>query len=186
MIETTNRAPARCLESREGARTNLFVSAALYHDGGCSSARVRNLSEFGALVEAPVLPSPGTSIRLSRGALSVAGTVVWRRGGKAGLKFECAVTVAEWLPTRQGRGQARVDEMVHQVRTGAAPKVDFTAQAAVSPTLTTPQELQAIASSIETVAEALSSDPVVVTQHGWKLQQLEVGIQKLRRMARTA
>lgn len=164
----------------------MFVSAALYHDGGCSSATIRNLSEFGALVEAPVSPSPGTSIRLSRGALSVAGTVVWRRGEKAGLKFESAVAVAEWLPTRLGRGQARVDEMVHQVRTGAAPRLDHTPQTAASPTLAAPQELEGIASSIERVAEALSSDPLVVAQHGWKLQQLEVGIQRLRRVARTA
>ena len=184
MIHTTDGAPARCLESRGKARTNMFVSAALYHDGGCSSATVRNLSELGALVEAPVLPSPGTLIRLSRGALSVAGTVVWRRGGKAGLRFESAITVDEWLPTRSGRGQARVDEMVHQVRTGAAPKVDHTPPTAVSPALAAPKELEAIASSIERVAEALSSDPLVVAQHGWKLQQLEVGIQQLRRVAR--
>lgn len=163
----------------------MFVSAALCHDGGCSSATVRNLSEFGALVEAPVLPSPGTLIRLSRGALSVAGTVVWRRGGKAGLRFDSAITVDEWLPTRLGRGQASVDEMVHQVRTGVAPKADYTPQPAASPALTAQQELESIASSIERVAEALSSDPVVVAQHGWKLQQLEVGIQYLRRVARS-
>lgn len=163
----------------------MFVSAALYHDGGCSSATVRNLSESGALVEAPVLPSPGTLIRLSRGALSVAGTVVWRRGGKAGLRFDSAITVDQWLPTRLARGQARVDEMVHQVRTGVAPKADGAAQSAASPALTAQQELEAIASSIERVAEALSTDPLVVAQHGWKLQQLEVGIQYLRRVART-
>lgn len=184
MLETTDGAPARCLESRESSRTNVFVSAALYHDGECSSATIRNLSEFGALVEAPVLPSPGTQVRLSRGALCVAGTVVWRRGGKAGLRFESAVTVAEWLPTRLGRGQARIDEMVRQVRIGAAPKVDHISQAAVSPTLAAPQELESIASSIEKIAEALSGDPLVVAQHGWKLQQLEVIIQQLRRVAR--
>lgn len=162
----------------------MFVSAALYHDAGCSSATVRNLSELGALVEAPVLPSPGTFIRLSRGALSVAGRVVWRRGGKAGLRFDSAITVDEWLPTRLGRGQTRVDEMVHQIRTGTAPEADHTPQTADSTTLAAPKQLEAIASSIERVAEALSTDPLVVAQHGWKLQQLEVGIQHLRRVAR--
>lgn len=178
-----SEAPRRRLDGRSSQRTNIFISAALDGDGDCCPAKVRNLSEFGALVEASVLPAPGTAIRLCRGSSSVAGKVVWRRGGKAGLQFNSAIVVADWLPSGRCHDQARVDEMVHQVRTGSVPAVENSVPHTPAESRPVSQELEAIASSVERLAEALATDSSVIVSHGWKLQQLEVVTQKLRRLA---
>lgn len=178
-----SEAPPRSLDGRSGQRTNLFISAVLYGDGDHCPAKVRNLSEFGALVEASVLPSPGTDVRLCRGSLAVVGQVVWRRAGKAGLRFNSAITVDDWLPGGRNRDQARVDDIVQQVRTGSVPAAETAESQSPKNALAGAQELEAIASSIEQLAEALATDQSVIVNHSWKLQQLEVAIQKLRRLA---
>lgn len=178
-----SEAPKRRLEGRSSQRTNLFVSAVLSGDGNSCPAKVRNLSEFGALVEASVLPSPGSAIRLCRGSVAVAGKVVWRRGGKAGLRFNSAIAVADWLPSGACWDQSRVDEMVHQVRMGSAPAVDSFIPHTPAEPRPICRELEAIASSVERLTEALATDPSVIVSHGWKLQQLEAVTQKLRRLA---
>jgi hypothetical protein len=178
-----SEAPQRRLDGRSGQRTNMFISAALYSEGECCPAKVRNLSDFGALVEASVLPSPGTTIRLCRGSLAVSGEIVWRRGGKAGLRFNSAVTVADWLPNGSCRDQSRVDEIVHQVRTGAAPAIESNMPQHRVESLSISQELKAIASSVERLAETFAADTYVLGNHGSKLQQLEVLTQRIRRIA---
>ncbi len=169
-------------ESRSAQRTNLFVTAVLHSEGKGSPARIRNLSASGALIDASNLPPAGTPVRLCRGSLHVAGKIVWARGGKAGLTFISHINVAEWLPDNVRRHQARVDEMVQQVRAGAAPAAVGAATAA----LATPPaaELSKLASLIESVAEALAADPHVIKEHSWKLQQLETAIQSIRRLSK--
>ena len=183
MNDLNQQSIAESQDSRSTSRTNLFVSAALYGDGDCCAAKIRNLSATGALVEAPVLPSAGTQIRLRRGNLEVGGEVVWCEGGRAGLKFTSVITVADWLPRRQGADQARVDEIVHQVRMGPAharfDQPNRLTDAAPS------QDIEAATSLIERVADALTTDAHVVAHHGWKLQQLEVAVQQIRRFVRS-
>lgn len=178
----SSEAPPKRLNGRSGSRTNLFISATLYGDEGFCPAKVRNLSEYGALVEASILPPPGTAIRLCRGSLVVAGEVVWRRGGKAGLHFNSAIIIADWLPGGTCRDQSRVDEMVHQVRMGS---VSESKSYIPQPSAATPavsQELEAIASMIEQLAESFTTDTHVIANHSSKLQHLEVVVQRLRRI----
>ncbi len=161
----------------------MFVTAVLHSEGKCLPARIRNLSASGAHIESSGLPPPGTPVRLCRGSLHVAGKLVWVRGGKAGLTFVSEINVAEWLPDSVRRHQARVDEMVHQVRTAvASPAVSAASAPLATPPVT---ELSKLASLIESVAEALAADSHVIKEHSWKLQQLETAIQSIRRLSAT-
>ena len=179
-------APARQLETRSSARTNLFVAAVLYSEDGNCPVKVRNLSECGGLVEASTLPAAGTDVRLCRGSLVVPGKVVWQRAGRAGLRFASAITVADWLPNNHSRHQSRVDDLVHQVRTGRADHPDTHTAEASSKAASASNPVNAIASAIERLADELAADPYMIANHSWKLQQLEMTVQQLRRVVATA
>src|SRR5947209_15008642 len=105
-------------ELRIESRSNIFVMAALYSSGrSVTPVRIRNISRTGALIEASLLPPPGTDVRVSRASLSASGTLVWVEGVKAGVRFDEFVNVADWLPQgRRGFGQQFVDELFHQKR----------------------------------------------------------------------
>lgn len=174
-------APPRPLETRSSERTNLFVAAVLYSEGGTSPAKVRNLSECGALVEATVVPPAGTSVRLCRGSLAVIGKVVWCRGGKVGLRFDSKITITDWLPNNVTRHQSRVDAMVHHVKSGGVdPELRGGASDPAAPS--TLQQVKTVAASLERLAEELASDPYIIANHDRKLQQIEITVQQLRRI----
>lgn len=169
--------PSRQRDSRARQRNNLFVSAVLSSDNGYGSAIVRNLSETGALVEAPVLPPPGTKIRLRRAGLEVPGTIVWQNHRRAGLKFQSPISVDDWLPGAARKHQALVDRMVDEVRTKAVAQPSSEAG---------PEEViwnaEKIATLIERIAARLSGDDRIVAEHSEELQQLEIAVQHLRRL----
>ena len=176
----SGEAPSRRLEARCSQRTNLFVAAALYNSVSSCPVKVRNLSESGALVEASVLPPPATKIRLCRGSLAVSGKVVWQRAGRAGLRFDSAITVSDWLPKSATQHQSRVDEMVHHVKMGRP--ADSTPLSEALALSQGPQEWEALASSIEQLADDLAADSHLVAYHSWKLQKLEMIAQEIRRI----
>lgn len=176
--------PPRQLEGRSDQRTNVFVSAALYYDDNACPAKVRNLSEFGALIEASVLPPPGTRIRLCRGNLAVSGKVVWQRVGKAGLRFDSAITIVDWLPNRACRHQSRVDDMVHHFKMGSAAG-EVSAPKALHSSPPGLHQLATITLSIEQIGDALAGDPHIISNHSWTLQQLDLAAQQLRHILST-
>ncbi len=170
-------APQARLDSRVRHRSNVFVAAALDSDFGSGPAMVRNLSEVGALVEGPILPPPGTRVRLRRGVLEVAGTLVWQNGRRAGLKFDSSIAVDDWLPSSSRKHQALVDEAVHNIRTSAL-DVHKPAASAGQPGW----NAEKIASLVQRVAEGLSADGRIVSEYSEALQQLEMAVQHLRRL----
>ena len=172
----TVESPPRRPDGRVRHRSNVFVSAALYSDDGSAPAMVRNLSETGALIEGPVLPPPGTKIRLRRGSFEVAGIVVWQISRRVGLKFDSSISVDDWLPSATRKHQALVDKMVHDVRTSALERHN-------PPSLPPVWTADRIASFLECVAEEFSSDGRIVAEHSDKLQQLEIAVQHIRRLA---
>lgn len=166
-------------------RTNLFVMATIYAGTGSAPVRVRNLSPSGALIEGTVIPHPGTYVRLSRGSLSVGAHIVWHKEGHAGLRFESAVSVIDWLP--QGRAitvQQRIDEVVQQAK-AASNEVhsrssdSFGSQASKLSAV----ELRRLRLEIQSLAEELAADPAAVERHGSKLQTLDTAAQALGRLA---
>ena len=104
---------------RAEVRNNMFVVAVLYGAGGSVPVRVRNMSRGGALVESADTPGEGQHVRLSRGSLSVRGHIAWQRDNRAGIRFDTAIDVSDWLPLgARPTGQQRVDEIVQDRRAG--------------------------------------------------------------------
>lgn len=163
----------------------MFVMATIYADRDWAPVRVRNLSPTGALIEGPVLPHHGTQVRLTRGSLSVRGAIVWHKDGRAGLRFDSTISVADWLP--QGRAmtaQQRVDEIVQQTRTVcngvlARTPADYLVSQSTKPSAT---DLTRLRLAIQSLAEDLAADPAVVESHGSKLQTLDITAQTLRKL----
>ena len=152
-------------------RSNLLVVATLYSDSGSSPVRLRNLSRSGALLEGAVLPQPGARVQLCRGSLRAAGQVVWSKDGRAGVRFDSTVTVADWLPKGfRAAGQQLVDEIVFHARTGLAPPPLAPQPAA---TLTLEQQIAAIRESVDLAADALASDPVIARSCAATIQRLD-------------
>jgi hypothetical protein len=84
-------------EHRIAARANLMLAASIEGPGFNASVRIRNLSETGALLEGPDLPPVGSSFRLSRLKMHIAGTVVWLRAPRCGVRFEGPTSVSDWI-----------------------------------------------------------------------------------------
>lgn len=174
-------------DARAESRSNVFVIAALYSEAGSAPVRIRNMSRGGALVEGGVLPAEGGEVRLARGSLDVSGTIAWRNRDKAGLKFDFAVCVADWLPAGdRGSGQQRVDEIVYRSRysgpASAGPPIACPA-AAVTSSYGLAQELRLLSEGLRAAGEALASDPEVAMRYLAKLQVLDLATQRLDALA---
>lgn len=170
---------------RSEGRNNLFVVAALSSETASGPVRIRNISPHGALIEGPVLPPKGTSLRLSRGSLSVTGNIVWRRENRAGVRFDSAVIVADWLPNgRATTGQQKVDEIVHAYKSQKAPAGAVTSPVSkrASEGLDVGASLLHIRSALTAAAEELASDPFVAARHVRALQTIDVATQELGRL----
>lgn len=176
---------AEC-EAPRPPRTNMFVMATIYAGTGSAPVKVRNLSSSGALIEGPVLPHPGTQVRLSRGGLSITADIVWQKDGRAGLRFESVVSVADWLPHgRAISAQQRVDEIVQQAKdtsNGMLPvaSIDYPGSQIAKLSAT---DLTRLRLAIQSLAEDLAADPAAVERHGSKLQTLDIAAQALGRLA---
>ncbi len=162
-------------------RTNVFVMATLYFDGGSAPVKIRNISSLGALVEGPHIPVQGAPISLRRGSLDVPGTVAWLTDGRAGLKFDAPTSVAPWLPGGEKMlQQGRIDAIFHSKRTQSAASSSFRP---ISQPPVTLAEIVKVKEMLESVAEALIEDVVMVSRHGIHLQSLDFAIQMLGRLA---
>lgn len=75
-------------DKRGGVRHPLIWNGILHHDYDWEVARIRNISQFGALVDCPAKLPPGATVFLDLGeAGRIAATVVWSRCDQSGLSF---------------------------------------------------------------------------------------------------
>ena len=157
---------------RGETRSNVFVVATLYSDGGSSPVRLRNISSSGALLEGAVLPLAGARIQLCRGSLRTTGQIVWNKDGRVGVRFDSTIRVVEWLPKGfRASNQQQVDEMVFQLRSGAP----FAASmpALPSPSLTLEQQLAAVQQMLDFAADQLASDASIARSCAGPLQRID-------------
>lgn len=181
---TPEPAAAFGCEAQREPRTNVFVMAAIYAEAGSTPVKVRNVSPGGALIEGAVIPPPGSQVRLCRGSLSVTAEIAWSEDGRAGLHFESAVCVADWLPGgRATRHQQWADEMIQQVKAPHLVPVAGGARPESQPDEVSAVELTRLTEAIESLAEDLVRDPEVVKRHMLKLQTLDLAAQTLRKLA---
>lgn len=169
-------------KARREPRTNLFAMGTIYADGRSAPVRVRNLSPTGAMVEGAVLPTSGRRVRLCRGSLEVFAEIIWCKDGAAGLRFESAVTVADWLP--RGRAiapQQRIDEVFHQSRVGVS--VTAPAQPPWADGELGALDLMRMKQAMESLAIELASDSHALERYASKLQVLDMAAQALGKIA---
>lgn len=169
---------------RADVRSNMFVMATLYCDRGSSPVRIRNMSRGGALIESAVIPAEGSPVRVSRGSLSVGGHVVWRKDNRAGIRFDAAVEVADWLPTsNRPTGQQRVDEMIHSCRTATTAGAGSLAPAPAASQAEAIRQLLDFRDALCEVAEELAGDMAIATGHPTALQRIDVTAQMIEKLA---
>lgn len=178
-------------EARGGVRTNVFLAAVLQGAGFSSPVRIRNMSEHGAQVEAPVLPSPGSEAVLVRGRLCVSCIVMWTKGNRSGLRLTSVVSVPDWLAPSDNKQQEHVDETVRLVKAGALSQAQVTvartAEAAAG-SVSAAQlvvDLRRAVLLIEKVGDELALDDAAVARHGASLQMIDVALQTISAIADT-
>lgn len=164
----------------------MFVAATLYSDAGSCPVNVRNMSLSGALVEGAVLPELDTPVTLRRGSLEASARIVWQVGRKAGVAFSGSVYVAEWMARNPDCHQARVDDIVRDVRSGMArsePVQDLPTRGSQNASLEA--ELIALRLELMTLEHGLTGDVVVVATHP-EIQLLDIALQRVERMLKGA
>ncbi len=181
-------AEALAVQRRAEPRSNIFLVAMLASQEASGSVRVRDLSPSGALIEGAALPSVGAAVRLTRGSLSVSGSIVWVKENRAGVRFDSTVTVADWLPNgHRPTAQQQVDEMVHSYKARPAAEDRRAAQAAASGALhpaKIARELLELQEALNAVAEKLVGDAATAERYSGALQTLDITAQKLGLLAR--
>ena len=169
-------------QARIEQRTNIFVLATVVSPTASAPVRVRNLSPGGALIEGAALPRAGEHVHLVRGEISARGTVVWCGAGRAGLRLEGQINIAEWIPGGNP-GQQRVDRIVQHARAGAVPLESDERSSARRVAVA---DLELLAVAVDALSNALAEDPLTVARFGTKLQTLDVVSQTLRRLHHSA
>jgi hypothetical protein len=171
-------------DKRINPRSNIFVIATLYAQGGSLAVRIRNLSGHGALVEAATtLPPIGSPVRLCRGSLSVSGTIMWVDRARAGLHFVSTTAVDDWLPGgKRGVGQQMADELAHRIRLGEPLPPQPHRRAELQPP-TIGEQLSRLVAELEKAGEDLAADAEVAARHPTSLQAIDAVAQVLARLA---
>lgn len=165
-------------DRRSDGRSNVFVLAALTTVIGSAPVRIRNMSRWGALVEGANVPQAGAVVRLSRGNLEVGGVVIWQQGNRAGLHFDAAAYVPDWLPAgKSSGGQQKIDEIVFAYKTGA-PTLVAVAEAH-APAFDSAAELEMLRAMLRSAAEELASSSALTGRQLTALQTIDMVIQKL-------
>jgi hypothetical protein len=166
--------------ARNAPRRNMFVMAALSGDEFSEPVKVRNLSSTGALIEGTVLPKVGARVTLRRGNSTACGVIVWCIGGKAGLKVDGHLEVADWMPGDHTHKNG-IDSVIAKVSEERA--VGLIAPALERSVAVNAIELRSLADAIGTLADDLSDDKQVVVRFASKLQTLDIAVQVLRKLA---
>lgn len=171
------------VDKRLALRSSLFLGAVLHWNGCCTPARVRNMSETGALVEAAVLPLVDSAVQLVRGALMTHARVIWSDGGRCGLKFSGAVDVQRWQEASANSEQKRVDEVVRSFKasasSGAACLRDEPISAALEnnrdSNITT--DLRRVVALLDNLGDLLADDDELLSRYGSALQKIDIARQ---------
>ncbi|MXO48629.1 hypothetical protein GRI69_10200 [Erythrobacter vulgaris] len=169
----------------------MFIIVNLSCASMSGTVRIRDMSDFGARIEADTLPPLGERVKLRKGELSATGAIVRRVGNQAGVHFERPVNVVDWLPNK-ARSQLMVDIAFETIKPrfeGGPPTANIAANAraeasALPSSPATRDELEGIADMLDALADTMSEDPVIIASYLDKLQVLDIASQKLRKVGR--
>jgi hypothetical protein len=82
---------------RRAKRARVLLAARLHTAAGEVEARLRDLSQKGALVECQSVPEVGSEVVFSRGSTTVPARVAWTAGNRVGLEFAYMIDEHEVL-----------------------------------------------------------------------------------------
>ena len=160
------------------------MAATLRIANGDIPVKIRDLSAIGAQIESAVLPDIGSAITLVRGHLSVQGRVTWCIERRGGMQFTARISVQDWMANPVNREQQRVDNIVTAVKAGAVPRAAPADQKS-KPSPGAAEDLARVSQLLDSLGDALASDPALVEKHGIALQNLDIAMQTLNALAET-
>ena len=76
------------IPKRAPKRSRVFLSAQYDAGSGPVEARIRDISNSGALLESATAPEAGSDVQLSCGGARLSGQVVWVENGWFGVEFD--------------------------------------------------------------------------------------------------
>lgn len=182
-------------DSRLEQRSNVFLAAVFSSTSSSAPAKIRNICATGALIEAAAIPPTGSEVRIVRGRLSTAGTIVWRDGNKSGIRFSSNVVVRDWMASATSSKQLCVDEVVSLVKAGGGPAPPLAAECPTSASernapdmldQQVPLHLDTVRRLLECLGDDLATDMETVGRHGDALQLLDIAVQTLTELSQEA
>lgn len=162
-------------DPRGAARSNVFLTGVLDHDGRAHPVRVRNISRLGALLEGKGLPAAGLNVCLRRGHLFATGEVAWDDGDWRGIRFTQQVDVPSWIRRPEHPGQRNVDEAIAELRSSKKP--------IEARTPSTAEMLTELSSQMCAISERLASTATLNVEFAEDLIRLDTIAQQLRSIA---
>ncbi len=169
---------------RIAQRVNMLAPATLYSEDSSNPVRIRNLSIWGAMVEANFEPRLGSEVSISRGKLSIVGKVAWTGAGQFGISFANPVRVHDWLKPDRNTEQPLADRVFLRVvgATEVETEASFHPEYACVGDKQAVDDFEEIVLLLSELGNELSEDLTVVGQHGHVLQNLDLALQILRRL----
>jgi len=174
-------------------RKNVMLAATIAAGPISAPVRIRNLSEAGAMIDGAALPDVGSTLTLNRLELSVAGTVIWNRSGRCGLRLASAVAVEDWIAgvrstaNSTSLGQMRIDKIQAALRSGAVLAEDSPAvpeQRPREPVIRRiAAELARVKQALDAVSDTLTDDNDVLTRHQRVLQDFDIAAMVIDELA---
>ena len=175
------------------ARKNVMLAATVVVGTMSIPARIRNMTDVGAMIDGEWCPRVGATITLRRLDKSVAAKVIWSDGGHCGLSFDRPIPVDDWVAgagsTRgAGAGQSRVDLVQAAIRGGAIFSAETQAPApkpAAAPPVeqAVAAELERVKRMLDTVSDQLTDDMDVLMRHELAMQNFDIAAQIVAELA---
>jgi PilZ domain-containing protein len=174
--------PGGVADRRSNDRSKVFLAATLVVGGSSHFVRVRNISDWGALLDGSTLPPEGSSIDLRRGSLTAVGEVAWQEDGQCGIRFDTDVIADDWVRGIENRGQERVDQLVSIVRN--TPTTPISGLIPVENPRA--DSLELIGADLTKACERLANVPKILAEHESNLLELDAIAQRLGHFSKIA
>jgi hypothetical protein len=167
-------ADAPAPDSRRHPRIDTGFAAVLHAGVRNAPVNVGNLSPGGAMVETSLAPQAGETV--VRGGLLAQGTIVWSSVGRCGLEFPVEISVDDWLAPPSNGGQARIDEIIAQMKAGHRAQQERPGRNEARPVTarsTLTDDLHRVCAMLASLRDDLSCSKLTLERHGPMLRHFD-------------
>jgi hypothetical protein len=138
---------------------------------GTQPVQLRNISARGAMIMGDIPSKVGEEILLRRENAVAPATIVWRRGSNLGIRFLVDIDEAAWLPHSRSTAVSSGSPEEFDEADAAASSPDPTSSAEVLQQRVA-EELQLLSRTLESIAEDLSADAIVLRKFPKQVQDV--------------